>query len=242
MANESQFLIRGNFLVVKDFTTNDEFIREPVSSIKFTRTKDDRFYFFNVTPMLNNYGSQQLNQLGVNRIEDVSGAVNESRSFFEFSNSVDENGLPFADADAMDEWLSTNLGATIIVNGDGSGYLTYVATDQTLTGDGTLANPLSVLPDADLYEQKWDQLIPTIASAWNRIGTGFPDKLMTISIQSDVNNNQVGVRQAGTSLGRYYTLDRQSCNYWVVKADNLGNIEVYTDSLDAEIRIESILR
>lgn len=242
MANESQFLIRGNFIVVKDFTTNEEFIREPVSSIKFTRTKDDNFVFFNVTPMISNYDSQQLNVLGRNTIEDVSGLINGSRSSFSYADSLDENGVPFVDADSMDQWLSTKLGATIIVNGDGSGYLTYVATDSTLTGDGTIANPLSVTPDADLYEQKWDQLIPTIASAWNRIGTGFPDRIMSISIQSDVNNNQVGVRQAGTSLGRYYTLDRQSCNYWIVKADNIGNIEVYTQSLNAEIRIESIIR
>lgn len=110
MANETQFIKRGNFLIVKNITTNDEYLREPLNRVKFMRTPNDEFVFFNDTPMQNNYDIQQLNVLGRNNIEDISGYTNNSRSSFAWSDSVDQKGSPFFTADEMDEWLCKTLG------------------------------------------------------------------------------------------------------------------------------------
>jgi hypothetical protein len=242
MANETQFLINGNFFIARDITTRNEYFREIASAIKFTRFPNDEFVFFNNNnTTINQYDDQRRNTLGITDIDKINGDPLTFRTNFTYADSVDEFGVPFPSADALDDWLSENLGIekiTLI----GAGYLTYVATDATLTGDGTPSNPLSVVPDADLYEERFDLLAPLVVSAWHSIHTGQPNRLLAISIDSDVNNNLCGVRATGSGLSRFLSIDKDSTSYWMVKADALGDIEVYTMSLGTEIRIESIIK
>lgn len=146
MADETQFKINGNFFIAKNITTNYEYFRTPLSGAKFTRTPDDKFVFFNNNDTTRNaYDDQKYNRLGIIDFQPDVSDIPEQRTSFDFADSLDSNGVPFASADAMDDWLSQNLGAGE-VNVVITGFLTSVSTDATLTGDGTVDDPLSVVP------------------------------------------------------------------------------------------------
>lgn len=110
MANESKIAIKGNFIVISDITTNDEFIRGALDMVTFHRTATDDFIFSNNSPTINAYGSQGLNILGVNALDPIDTAKSVSRTVFPFATIVDYLGVAFSSADVLDVWLSDNLG------------------------------------------------------------------------------------------------------------------------------------
>ena len=144
--------LKGNFLEIRDSVSRVEGIKYLAADLIPRRDRSDNFTFekkcggFLVTEQTNN------NRLGVNAPTGISGNQPESIVIYPATDIADPNGLKigdpgaqWADVDDFDNWLNDNLGKKVIeING--AGFLTYVATDSTLNGDGTFANPLSVVP------------------------------------------------------------------------------------------------
>ena len=146
----AEFKIQGFYFIVTDTITRDQIIRMPRQSVKHNRTASDDFYFQNNAPVLNQYGQSNLNILGAQEDFPIPTATAPvPQTIFPFAGIIDfRTGLAFASADALDDFLCDNLG--FISNG-----LQQVSTDATLTGDGTPADPLSVVPASSngLYAQ-----------------------------------------------------------------------------------------
>lgn len=128
--------ISGNFLVIYEDAPYFEYIRNVTAETTFRRD-GDKFIFY--------YKSATVNQQEFN---DIYILGNDYRHFL-YSDLIDiTTGLPFISADDLESKLNNSLG--LVAGGGGGGGITYVATDATLTGDGTPAFPLSVVQGTGL--------------------------------------------------------------------------------------------
>lgn len=225
----TELRINGNFLVIYDNATYTEYIRNIAAETTYQRRDDDKLAFFYKIPSPNNDQFSDEYILGTNY-----------RSFL-FSDVIDyDTGLVFPSADAFDDKMAEALGDA--AGTAANGYLTYVATDATLSGDGTVGSPLSVVPDADTYTERWDLLASLIPAAWHTIPTGAPaGSIISIVIDSNINNNNVGIRAVGSGLSRILTIDKDSTAYFLTKVDASGDIEIYTLNTNVIIYVESYL-
>ena len=110
MANETKFEIKGNYLVVTNVTTSDEYIRALVTEVNFRRDKNDNFIFINNTPIINTLDAERINVLGINQDLAADDPTPLQRTVFHHTDSVDKDLVPFASADSLDNFLSLNLG------------------------------------------------------------------------------------------------------------------------------------
>lgn len=229
MANNLK--IKGNYLIITDDVSNEVYIREIRGELKFTKNDSDEFQFEFVIAKI----EQQQNS---------SFIVGEVLNLFPFADFIDDRtSLPFVSVDELEDFLYENTGfISVDLTGSG-GYLTYVATDATLSGDGTALYPLSVVPEVDKYQERFDSLSSLVGGAWHTIPTSAPaNSLITIVIDSNINNNSCGVRAVGSGLNRRVTIDRDSTSYWIVKTNIDSDIEIYTTSTDSQIFVESYLK
>jgi hypothetical protein len=229
--------VKGNFFTINNNVTKQDLIRLPAQAVSFVRQADYFAFYDRATGQLltpeGQYSSTagNLSEISIDQPAPVFGTA------FIYSDLSDNLGAIFASADDLEDYLVNIIGALNL-----SGFLTYVATDSTLTGDGTPANPLSVVPIGDTYQERWDILTPLMPSAWHPIPSGAPaNSLLTIAIDSNVNNNTVGVRQIGSSLQRLLTIDKDSTAFFIVRADVSSDIEIYTLDTDCIVRVESYL-
>lgn len=103
MANEAKIEIKNNYLVVTDITTHEQFIRKPVDKVQYNRKSDDTFYFTDPTLATNNASLINQSVLGIK-------ADGQGRGYFPFADIVDSTGAAYASADALEDFLSRNLG------------------------------------------------------------------------------------------------------------------------------------
>lgn len=96
-----EFKIINNFFRVKDTISGKVHILEGKAEVKYHVHGDD-FSFFPLTP---------VKAASIDRATTVLGI---DAKIFNVADIVDENGLPFADADAVEGWLSSELGVSII--------------------------------------------------------------------------------------------------------------------------------
>ena len=104
-----EFKVINNFFRVKDTISGFNHIIEDTTNIKYYRD-DDVFSFFPITVLTNGTGLRDMARIGQEGTE------------FDFADIVDESGSPFASSDALEAWLSVELG---IVSGCCSPYETY---------------------------------------------------------------------------------------------------------------------
>ena len=139
----AKFEIKGNFLVISDAVIKNDIVRIGTNNVSFRRDRYDNFAFI----LDSGINDEETNRLGLFKALDFSNTYEAPIQWtvFAFADIVDSTGTPFVSADGLDDWLSDNLGIEKIIF-IGDGYLSSVSTDSTLTGDGTVSDPLSVVP------------------------------------------------------------------------------------------------
>ena len=234
----TKIYISGNFIIAEDLASRQPYFKLSVDKTYHLRDQTDTFAFFNNTTSQRVDDVTRIMQMGTMPDWNALVTTPADRTVFEFSEIVDGAGVPYPSANAFDQFLNDNLGIARI-DISGGGFLTYVATDASLTGDGTPSNPLSVVEN-NLYEERWDGLTSLVNGAWHVIPTSAnPNSLITIVIDSNINNNSCGIRAVGSGLDRRLVIDKDSTSYWQVLTDANGDIEVYTTSTDALIFVEA---
>ena len=148
MANETQIIVNKRSIRFIDTTTKQEYFSTFIDHLRWKRDKDDNFTFFNSVPIANNGGNENNNRLGV--LIDITGEQVGVSSFVYTTTFNPDTGIVFVSADVMETWLGNNTGFYFDPNPIGvvvdiTGVLTSVAHDSTLTGDGTVGDPLSVV-------------------------------------------------------------------------------------------------
>ena len=141
--------IKGNFLKTSDLVSKDQYIGVDASKASYIRDSLDNFAFMNNAQVLNSYGSTEVNKLGrTETLDPITDNGAKQAYTYPASEIVDSNGIAiggpggqWTDIDDFEDWLSNNLSKP-----PESDALKFVTTDATLTGNGTFANPLSVVP------------------------------------------------------------------------------------------------
>ena len=179
MANETQIIVNKRSIRFIDTTTKQEYFSTFIDHLRWKRDKDDNFTFFNSVPIINNGGNENINQLGV--LRDITGEQVGVSSFVYTTTLNPDTGLHFITPDLMETWLGNNTGFYFDPNPIGvvvdiTGVLTSVAHDATLTGDGTVGDPLSVVSTGVVFT-------PTINST----------NMVEVSQESDFGTPSVGV-------------------------------------------------
>ena len=148
MANETQIIVNKRSIRFIDTTTKQEYFSTFIDHLRWKRDKNDNFTFFNSVPIANNGGNENNNRLGV--LIDITGEQVGVSSFVYTDTFNPDTGTHFVSADIMETWLGDNTGFYFDPNPIGvvvdmTGVLTSVSHDATLTGDGTVGNPLGVI-------------------------------------------------------------------------------------------------
>ena len=236
-----KIFIKSNFLIVRNDVKNNSYIRVATNDVTPVRDEYNNFGFFSKIH-LRLLGIQMLSQFGFNEGWNPDIENPPSQTVFRFDEILDEAGDPYPSADALDDYLCANLGTeTIIVNGL-SGYLTYVATDATLTGDGTPGFPLKVVPLIDKYEERFDPFQGIVNGAWHTIGGFPPNRIISIICEATQNSKNMGVRRTGSIINRQVELNAQSTASFSVETDMAGQIEVFTTNIaSTNFYVESYL-
>ena len=148
MANETQIIVNKRSIRFIDTTTKQEYFSTFIDHLRWKRDKNDNFTFFNSVPIANNGGNENNNRLGV--LIDITGEQVGVSSFVYTDTFNPDTGTHFVSADVMETWLGDNTGFYFDPNPIGvvvdmTGVLTSVAHDATLTGSGTVIDPLSVV-------------------------------------------------------------------------------------------------
>jgi hypothetical protein len=122
MADELEIIVLGRSIRGINTTTKQEYFSAFIDQFRWKRDENDVFSFYNSTQTVNNYGSENLNRLGISQNE--LGEQFGSSGFVHSETLNPDTGVKFADADTMATWLGTNTGfffnpnqATITVNG-----------------------------------------------------------------------------------------------------------------------------
>ena len=154
MANEVEIIVNKRSIRAIDTTTKEEFFSTFIDQFKWRRDINDNFTFYNSSETVNSYGAEALNRLGVN--QDELGVQTGIGSFVYTNTLNPDTGVKFVSADVMATWLGTNTGFYFDPNPIGvvvdmTGVLTSVAHDSTLTGDGTVGDPLGVISSGVVF-------------------------------------------------------------------------------------------
>ena len=154
MANETQIIVNKRSIRFIDTTTKQEYFSTFIDHLRWKRDKDDNFTFFNSVPIANNGGNENNNRLGV--LIDITGEQVGVSSFVYTTTFNPDTGTHFVSADVMETWLGDNTGFYFDPNPIGvvvdmTGVLTSVAHDATLTGDGTVGDPLGVVSSGVVF-------------------------------------------------------------------------------------------
>ena len=182
MANNLK--IEGNYIIITDtiapFTV---FIREVRNQIKFTKNLSDEFQFEFIVPKIENASEET----------QTSYVIGGEWNLFQFADFIDDRtSLPFNSVAELESFLYENTGF-IVLGGGGGGGITYVATDATLSGDGTPAFPLSVVQSAGLPTKSGIELNATFVGNPKRavilFATPFADANYSISVDAHTNLN-----------------------------------------------------
>jgi len=144
----AKIYIKDNWLLAEDSETRKIFLKISSKDAMHLRDSNNTFAFFYNIPQ-NGTEGVVFTQLGamqewsIFNDEDTQNRVTQ----FGFLDIVKEDGLPYASADELDNYLNQELGEkSSSVQG-----LTEVTHDSTLAGNGTKDNPLSVVPTAGGY-------------------------------------------------------------------------------------------
>lgn len=199
---------KGNYLVIKNEETGS--IIEGSSSlfeiIKHT-TNETGYRFL----------KNGKNQLGSNKIVELTDIKKEDGSSYtqqEFDDFKNNNTAGFNDGGG---------------NGNGVDSITGYGVDNTDT-----KNPVIL----DFYEERNDTLSLQFNNVWHTITVpGSPqNKLLNICIIVDQDNQDVGVRQVGSTLNRFSNIGENgfgvSSVSSVVKSNNSGEIQVYSGDIN----------
>ena len=155
--------INGNFLVAEDSVVKDIYFKIGVENVMSLRDTNDNFSFnFNI-PIQTANGEVNFLQLGAMQSWDINDQILpystvKRKTTFVFADIVDENNLPYADADTLEQYLNDNLGVSPTGTGGGQvDSVTGLNTDNsdpvnpivqisvdgvTITGTGTSGSPL----------------------------------------------------------------------------------------------------
>lgn len=109
---------KGNFLVITDSVSRDQYLREALAELTYIRDSGDRFAFLNKAPRVNSYKATELNLIGytpsldqTNHPEPLQGYVYESTEIVDSAGiAIGDPGAEWATVDDFDTWLSENLG------------------------------------------------------------------------------------------------------------------------------------
>jgi len=237
--------ITGNFLVAEDSVSRTQFFKVNKKGVHHQRSADDDFSFFQEGLFPQGSEQPQYLQLGAQTAWEwnTTELEQQSQTTFPFSDIVDGVGVAYPDADTFDQYLNDNLGVDEVVISGGSGFLTYVAHDATLTGDGTPAFPLKVVPLIGNYEERFDPFLPLVGGAWHVISlAGLPsNRLVEILCGPQINNQVVGIREIGSLLNRSVRLDVDSSFTMTVRTNALGQIEIFATSLSNDFYVTAYL-
>ena len=227
----TKIFIKGNFLIAQSDVNNNSFIRIPKTDVIPLRDEFDNFGFFDRNTLARIEGFQKLTQLGAMEEWNIDAALPPSQTAFPFSDIVDELGVPYVSADFLDDLLLSNLGACS--TGGGGGGITYVATDTTLTGDGTPGFPLSVVPIISSYDERFDPFLAIVGNVWETlIVPNTPiHRIINVVAKTSTANVIVGVRMVGSGLNRRIQIDGESATSFNVSTDMFGQIEVYSSNI-----------
>lgn len=103
MANETEIILSGRYLTLKNTTTRVVYFTEYVDELKYFR-EDDNFSFYPSSVQTNNITVIRQSRLGQN----PNGV---GLTLFDYSTTLNpDTGLVFVDADTMEAWIQTNVG------------------------------------------------------------------------------------------------------------------------------------
>ena len=155
--------INGNFLVAEDSVVKDIYFKIGVENVLSLRDSDDNFSFNFNMPSQGVNGEVNFLQLGAMQSWNINDKILpystvKRKTTFVFADIVDENNLPYADADTLEQYLNDNLGVSPTGTGGGQvDSVTGLNTDNsdpvnpivqisvdgvTITGSGTSGSPL----------------------------------------------------------------------------------------------------
>ena len=179
MANETQIIVNKRSIRFIDTTTKQEYFSTFIDHLRWKRDKDDNFTFFNSVPIANNGGNENNNRLGV--LIDITGEQIGVSSFVYTTTLNPDTGTHFISADVMETWLGDNTGFYFDPNPIGVVLTIGVVHDATLTGSGTVIDPLSVVATSVLTEMSYassDATTPLVVAT--NIGGMFAEFDMTL--------------------------------------------------------------
>ena len=143
MANELEIIINKRSIRGIDTTTKQEYFSTFIDQVRWKRDENDNFSFYNSVPLINKGDNESLNKLGVTEVK-----FNEytGKNYFTYDVTLNpDTGVVFVSADVMETWLGTNTGFYFDPNPVGVVLTIGVVHDATLTGSGTVIDPLSVV-------------------------------------------------------------------------------------------------
>lgn len=106
MANETEIILSGRYLTLKNTTTRVVYFTEYVDELKYFR-EDDNFSFYPSSVQTNNITVIRQSRLGQN----PNGV---GLTLFDYSTTLNpDTGLVFVDADTMEAWIQSNIGKQI---------------------------------------------------------------------------------------------------------------------------------
>ena len=149
---------KGNWLIAKDSSSNNIFLKMKINTAMSLRDSSDNFAFFSDMPYAGQMGTLFM-QLG--QMQNWNGAsdnVNYRVSLFPFSSIVDELGIAYASADILEAYLDSILGvnnvqiSSVVNPFVALSYDTNINWDSlndnvtiTLAGNGNLINPTNLV-------------------------------------------------------------------------------------------------
>ena len=192
--------IKGNFFIAEDEISKSIYFKVKKSDVFHLRNSDDNFSFFYVLPYRDISGTKFL-MLG--QTQDWNNRIQLKRTVYNFNEIVDEFGLPYLDADFLDEYLNNNLGASggcnVVVNGKHSELILDDGTNphgttQSDVGLGNVDNTSDLdkpISNATQLALNGKLIIPTTFNwtlDFNAVLTGdiYPNQSSTIASVSDI--------------------------------------------------------
>jgi len=156
MANELEIIINKRSIRGIDTTTREEYFSTFIDQVRWKRNLNDDFSFYNSVPLINEGNTESLNNIGIS-VDRFNKELQIGKKSFVYTKTLNpDTGIVFVSADVMETWLGTNTGFYFDPNPIGvvvdmTGVLTSVAHDSTLTGDGTVGDPLSVVSSGVVF-------------------------------------------------------------------------------------------
>ena len=185
--------IKGNFFIAEDEISKSIYFKVKKSDVFHLRNSDDNFSFFYVLPYADISGTKFL-MLG--QTQDWNNRIQLKRTVYNFNEIVDEFGLPYLDADFLDEYLNDNLGASggcnVVVNGKHSELILDDGTNphgttQSDVGLGNVDNTSDLdKPISNATQLAINDKLETVATDVTIIGDGTIGN--PLSVVADASN------------------------------------------------------